>query len=101
MHGGDIYNNRIDIDHSVNLNPIRHPDMDRSLEDALREGARKSGYYPDISQKALRTAISEADEADADCVIAGCGASELLMAAVAMILPRKALLIEPCYTGYA
>lgn len=88
MHGGDIYNNSVDIDFSVNLNPYaRSRSEDRA--------------YPDIEQKRLREALAASENVGSQNVFAGCGASQLLMAAALAIRPQTALLIEPCFSGYA
>lgn len=101
MHGGDIYNNSVDIDFSVNLNPYRLSGEDeRAIKLAMSEGLENAGYYPDIRQTDVRAAIAEAEEVGIENVIAGSGASELIMAVTSFAAPRKALLIEPCYSGY-
>ena len=88
MHGGDIYNNSVDIDFSVNLNPYADSrDEDRA--------------YPDIEQTRLRKALSEFEGVGYENVFAGCGASQLLMAVALAVRPKTALLIEPCFSGYA
>ncbi len=90
MHGGDIYNNRVELDHSVNLNPF------------FDTGDRgdPAGVYPDIDQTKLRCAIAASEGVGPENVFAGCGASQLLMAAAYAVKPKCALLIEPCFAGY-
>lgn len=101
MHGGDIYNNSVDIDFSVNLNPYPlSPDDEAAISDAMEEGVSAAGQYPDIAQSDVRKAIAASEGVPEDCVYAGSGASELIMAVTAMTAPKKALLIEPCYSGY-
>ncbi|MCR5356375.1 MAG: aminotransferase class I/II-fold pyridoxal phosphate-dependent enzyme [Lachnospiraceae bacterium] len=101
MHGGDIYNNSVDMDFSVNLNPYPKFIKDEAaLKTAIDEGIRAAVNYPDIAQGGVRNAIAEAERLPASCVYAGSGASELLMAVTSLIKPKKALLIEPCYSGY-
>ncbi|MBQ6385307.1 MAG: aminotransferase class I/II-fold pyridoxal phosphate-dependent enzyme [Lachnospiraceae bacterium] len=96
-HGGDIYRNRVELDFSVNLNPKPVP---ASVLSALQEGMRQAGAYPDPEQERVREALALADGAERECVFAGNGASELLMASVRAFHPRAALLFEPCYSGY-
>ncbi|MBO4901700.1 MAG: aminotransferase class I/II-fold pyridoxal phosphate-dependent enzyme [Lachnospiraceae bacterium] len=96
-HGGDIYRNKIILDHSVNLNPMPLPD---ALLKAFETGERAGYVYPDIRQERIRSILSGAEGIPAECVYAGNGASELILACVRAIAPKKALLIEPCFTGY-
>lgn len=101
MHGGDIYNNEIDTDFSVNLNPFPlHKEDEIAIKAAIDRGVGAAFYYPDMEQKEVRTAIAASEGVSAECVYCGSGASELIMAVTAMRAPKKALLIEPCYGGY-
>ena len=100
MHGGDIYNNIVDIDFSVSLNPYKTQKMSALIDEAVQEGLSYAGRYPDIEQRAVRSALAGANNVSPDCVIAGNGSSELILAAVRAVLPKTALLIEPCYGGY-
>ena len=111
MHGGDIYNNRVDHDHSVNLNPYltdpkcRDTDgysesVKKMLRDAQLEGLELGGLYPDPEQKRLREELGKLDGVGSECVLAGCGASQLLMAICSALYPKTALLAEPSFSGY-
>lgn len=96
-HGGDIYRNKVNIDFSVNLNPLPvHEDILRAMD----EGDRRSCFYPDPEQEALREALALHSGMGKENVFAGNGASELIMASVRALDPERALLIEPCYSGY-
>ena len=100
-HGGDIYNNSVDIDFSVNLNPYELAGADeRAVKDAIAEGIESAVCYPDIRQRDVRAAIAETEGVTADQVYAGSGASQLIMAVTNLVNPKKALLIDPCYSGY-
>ena len=105
MHGGInnlALNIDIDTDFSVNLNPYGLSDPDRkTVDDAIAEGVANAGAYPDLLQRDARAAIAVCEGVDADCVIAGNGASELITALFNMLSPRKALLFEPAFSGYA
>ncbi len=97
IHGGDIIGRNIDMDFSVNLNPLGMPE---SLRQALTDAVDKCCIYPDISSSFLRrkTALSW-DLAEED-VLAGSGASEILMAIVHAIHPAKVLIPVPSFYGY-
>ena len=100
MHGGDIYNNRVDLDLSVNLNPYTDEKIRKRLEKAYTAGLDAGAKYPDIDQTGLRNALSEYEGVAPECIFAGSGASQMLMAAVTAINPRCALLTEPSFSGY-
>ena len=97
-HGGDIYRNKVKQDHSVSLNPNGTPE---AVLCALKDAKDASGAYPDPMQERVRERIAKTVGVDASCVVAGNGASELLLAAVRSAMPEKAFLFEPSFTGYA
>ena len=100
-HGGDIYTNNVDLDFSVSLNPVkRNPEEETLLEDAINRGIREACNYPDITQRTVRHAIAAAEGSDPENILAGAGASQLIMAVTTMVSPKKALIIEPAYSGY-
>ena len=54
-HGGDIYRNKVDIDFSVNLNPLGiRPEM----KEALARSLDRSEEYPDPDQALVREKIA-------------------------------------------
>jgi histidinol-phosphate/aromatic aminotransferase/cobyric acid decarboxylase-like protein len=97
VHGGDIYRNDVTLDFSVNLNP--EPAPEEIMTAALR-GLELMHNYPDPLQEELRAAIGEMTGASSEDIVCGCGASELMMATVHAVRPRKALITSPCYAGY-
>ena len=97
VHGGDIYRNNVTLDFSVNLNP--EPAPEEIMTAALR-GLELMHNYPDPLQEELRSAIGEMTGAAVEDVVCGCGASELMMATVHAVQPKKALIAAPCYAGY-
>ncbi len=96
-HGGDVYNNNIKYDFSVNLNPCGCPE---AVLDALHESVGEVAHYPDISQRRMREDIAELYGVNAHNIICGSGASEIFMAAMHMIRPAKALILGPSFYGY-
>lgn len=99
MHGGNIISG-IDIDFSVSLNPYTDNRISALIETAIKEGTDDAIRYPDIAQTAVRAAIAFSSGTIPECVIAGNGSSELIMALVRALSPKTALLTEPCFTGY-
>lgn len=97
LHGGDVYRNEVRTDFSVNLNPLPMP---VEVIEAMREGMTEIHQYPDPAQQKLRERIAALEGMSAENVVCGNGASELLMAAVHALMPRRALITAPCYSGY-
>ncbi len=105
LHGGEIYDKKIELDFSVNLNPVKCPE---AVIDEIKRAAGEVTNYPDISQSRFRTAVAEVETGlseknmkfTADNIVGGSGASELLMAIACMVRPKKALLPIPSFYGY-
>ena len=98
LHGGDVYRNEVRLDFSVNLNPFPMP---AKVAEAMHDGLSEISQYPDPSQQKLREGIALFEGMSAENIVCGNGASELLMASVHAVMPRKALVTAPCYAGYA
>ncbi len=96
-HGGDIYNNRVDIDYSVNLSPGGIP---YEVRIAVVDALENIGNYPDMDSTYLRDLIAGNNNVSRDEVVMTSGASEAIMAAVRAVSPHKAILIEPSFYGY-
>ena len=56
IHGGDIYQNDVELDYSANINPFGMPE--RVKEEAIR-GVYDSIHYPDMRCGKLTTAIAK------------------------------------------
>ena len=98
LHGGDVYRNEVRLDYSVNLNPFPMPS---EVTEAIRKGMTEIHQYPDPEQQKLRERIAALEGMSYENIVCGNGASELMMAAVHAVMPRKALISSPCYAGYA
>ena len=96
-HGGDIYNKNIDLDFSVNLNPLGVSDV---MIKAISESLKRCTEYPDLNQSLLRKTVAINEGLNAENIYGGCGASELIPAVIRCVKPKKALVFTPCYTGY-
>ncbi|MCR5419248.1 MAG: histidinol-phosphate aminotransferase family protein [Lachnospiraceae bacterium] len=97
IHGGDIYRNKVNMDFSVNLNPLGTPE---EILQAARESLNKAGCYPDPYQEEIRALIGNHVGLSKECVFAGCGASQLIDAATAAVHPGRVLFFEPSFPGY-
>lgn len=97
IHGGDIYSNDIQLDFSVNGNPLGAPEAVRK---ALEEALGKIGSYPDIRAERLRKAVGEMLEIPEEYLLFGNGASELFLAGVHGIRPGRTVIPVPSFYGY-
>ena len=83
-HGGDIYNNDVELDFSVNINPFGMPEK---AKEALISGVEEDSRYPDINCRRLAQADSEREHGGRDRILFGNGASVLIMAVVRSVKP--------------
>lgn len=97
IHGGDIYGKEIELDFSVNINPLGMPK--RSVEAAM-EGVLCAGQYPDYHCTELREKIAKRKKIDKERILVGNGAAELIFALCQSIRPRIALAPAPCFGEY-
>ena len=97
IHGGDIYRNDVKVDFSVNVNPLGIP---KAVEAALYEAVDKCSKYPDISAEKLKKAVSGILHIPMENLLFGNGASELFMAIIHGIRPRKTVIPVPSFYGY-
>lgn len=97
VHGGDIYRNEIEYDFSVNVNPLGIPE---SVKRAMTEAVNVCDRYPDIHASALIGELRIVENAGNCEIVCGNGASELFMAIVHAIKPKKVLIPVPSFYGY-
>lgn len=97
IHGGDIYGNSVTDDFSVNGNPMGIPP---SVVAALHRAASRCECYPDIEARALKRAVSGMLAVPKEYLLFGNGASELFMAVVHGLKPRKTVIPVPSFYGY-
>lgn len=102
IHGGDIYNNKVNMDFSVNINPLGIPN---SVKQSMNESINKCDCYPDIHCSELKSQVSKMlaennCKVKQDNILFGNGASELFMAIVHAIKPKNAVIPVPSFYGY-
>ena len=98
VHGGDIYNNKVKLDFSANINPAGMP---QSVESAAKSGVELSGNYPDIGCSKLKREIAIKEGVPVEWIVCGNGAAELIFQFAFAIQPKRALLIQPTFAEYA
>ena len=92
MHGGDCYRNEVNMDCSINVNPLGIPE---EISDAMQQSLTQAMVYPDPQCQAPFQAIGGVYQKDAACIVCGNGASDLLLAFARAFMPKKALLPVP------
>lgn len=112
MHGGNIYDKNIydkeiTLDYSVNINPLGMPGK---VSDAITKDIDGYQTYPDIKYTALRKAIADRENINedntdrvninAENILCGNGASELIMAVVRAVRPKECAVAAPSFSGY-
>lgn len=97
IHGGDIYQNKVKWDFSVNVNPLGVP---KEIENALYKAVGRCQEYPDIQALALKEAVSKQLAVPKQYLLFGNGASEIFMGLVHAMKPKKILIPVPSFWGY-
>ena len=94
IHGGDIYQNEIELDFSVNINPFGIPEK---VKEAMQESLELCEHYPDIHHAKLIEKIGAYYHIPEEHILCGNGASELFMAIVHAIKPGKIVIPVPSF----
>lgn len=97
IHGGDIYDKQIQLDFSVNINPLGIPER---VEEAIYKSVRQCVHYPQINAQTLCEETGRMLGISSENLIFGNGASELFMAVIHALKPQKILIPVPSFYGY-
>lgn len=97
IHGGDIYRNQIQIDFSVNINPLGIP---QDVKEALHQAVDFATQYPDMEAEQLKEALSRELRLPKTYFLPGNGASELFLGIMHALRPKKVILPIPSFYGY-
>lgn len=96
-HGGDVYQNRVTLDFSANVNPFGTPEP---VKAAICAAAEDVFRYPDPYCTALREALAAMHGVSPDAILCGNGAAELIFSFVSAVKPKTALLPVPSFAEY-
>lgn len=97
-HGGDVYGRHVQLDFSVNTNPLGLPvQVKKALIDKLSASER----YPDPFCRTLRSAIAQQEGVGKDMVLCGNGASDLIYRFCLALKPQSVLVCTPTFSDYA
>jgi len=102
MHGGDIYsymemNGAKPLDYSANINPLGLPD---NVKKALAQNIESYSAYPDTNCRKLKEAVSAYEKFEADCILFGNGAADIIYRICYALRPKTALLTAPTFSEY-
>jgi threonine-phosphate decarboxylase len=96
-HGGDVYQNRVTLDFSANVNPFGTPER---VREAIRNSADHVARYPDPYSTDLREQLAARHGVGSDGILCGNGAAELIFSFVQAVKPKRALLPVPSFAEY-
>lgn len=97
VHGGDIYRNNVELDYSVNINPIG---IDSKIKTRINMSLDELVHYPDPDQMRLKAKLAKKFDLFPDNIVCGNGASELFLAIVHALKPSKIVCPVPSFYGY-
>ena len=101
LHGGNIYQDRIDLDFSVNINPFG---VSEAVLEAVRNAADRICHYPDPECRRLVEAIAEFEKVSRSFILCGNGAAELIYSFCSALKKEqpegRALLTAPAFAEY-
>ncbi len=98
IHGGDIYRNHVELDFSVNVNPLGIP---KEAKTAIHEAVNWCDRYPDMEAEKLKEAVSRQLSVPEEFLLFGNGSSELFLAVIHGLWPKKIVIPVPSFYGYA
>lgn len=96
-HGGDLYKYPDFIDFSANINLLGAP---KGVLQAVRDTVSRVIHYPQPKSELLCEKIGEMEQVNAQHVICGNGAAEVIFSLVLAEKPQKALIPIPIFQEY-
>ena len=96
-HGGDRYSRKIFLDFSANINPYGTPE---AVKQAVLDSVGDLCHYPDPYCRELVEAISTFEGVSKEKILCGNGAAELIFSFCRSLHPRRAMLLDPCFSEY-
>jgi L-threonine-O-3-phosphate decarboxylase len=97
LHGGEIYDKNIDLDFSININPLGMP---TNIIEALKLAIPLCESYPDSQSTELKELLADRFHLPKDMFVIGNGAADIIYRLAQALKPRKALLISPTFVEY-
>lgn len=98
-HGGNVWQHPVDLDFSININPLGMP---AQASNAAMRGVMLAGHcYPDPSCLELRRRLATLHGLVPGQILVGNGASELILALCQLAREGTVLVQEPTFEEYA
>ena len=97
-HGGDIYKDNIELDYSINVNPLGTPP---NVIRAVKKAAEHIDVYPDPYCRELIKAIAHREKVPESYILCGNGAAELIYSFCRAVKPGKAAEPAPTFSEYS
>lgn len=97
-HGGYLGDNQKMLDFSININPLGMPESVRS---SIISTIDHLGKYPEITGETSIKQLAKSVGINADQLILGNGAIELIYLFAKSLKPQKAMIVTPTFNEYA
>lgn len=106
IHGGGVDQAMAELtlprtainDFSASINPLGTPSLVRQ---ALLAAIERIGDYPEIEAASLRSELARFHRLAEKHLLPGSGSTELIYLLPRVLRPRRALLVQPCFSEYA
>lgn len=103
VHGGDVYRRAVDLDYSVNINPLGMPPRACA---AAKHGVDQSTAYPDWKVEKLRDAVvsflnRKFAPVVPEWITFGNGAADLIYRLMQVLRPQQVVVAAPAFAEYS
>lgn len=103
VHGGDVYRRAVDLDYSVNINPLGMPPRACA---AAKHGVDQSTAYPDWKVEKLRDAVvsflnRKFAPVASEWITFGNGAADLIYRLMQVLRPQQVVVAAPAFAEYS
>ena len=103
VHGGDVYRRAVDLDYSVNINPLGMPPRACA---AANHGGDQSTAYPDWKVEKLRDAVvsflnRKFVAVAPEWISFGNGAADLIYRLMQVLRPQQVVVAAPAFAEYS
>ena len=103
VHGGDVYRRAVDLDYSVNINPLGMPPRACA---AAKHGVDQSTAYPDWKVEKLRDAVvsflnRKFAAVAPEWITFGNGAADLIYRLMQVLRPQQVVVAAPAFAEYS
>lgn len=96
-HGGDVFSQRVELDFSVNVNPLGMP---AAVRQAVIDGVDSYATYPDPQCRKLRAELGAFLGVPSDWIVCGNGAADLIIRTCLILGPAVVAVPAPTFSEY-